>query len=190
VVLDCPRDSFNLYWHDNAAQSIDLLASLNTNINTVTIYVQPHRGVGLSTTSIGMEKCPLHFADFFHPNGNLMIAIRRLKPKFFNVILRKDVDLPGSVDPLQPKKHFKRLLISLDLNHLRVGEVKAGSLLNEETIKIARNMTAVVEGQLEGLKTRFEEIFADYESAIMEGKCRELSKEEKIHGGMALRDRY
>lgn len=146
--------------------------------------------MGLSSTSVGMEKDPLHFADFFYSAGNLMLAIRKLKPRILNVILRKDVEEPDPADPsIKPEGQFKRLLISLDLKHFRIGDLNEGPLINEETMKLAWEKTSAVEDEIEGLKARFEEIFANHETATREGKCRELLKEEKIHDGVSLRTR-
>jgi hypothetical protein len=187
VVINCPMENWNLDWHEKAAHSVAKLAEAQANLVSLTIVVSPSRGIGSSTTALGLEAHPVHFADFFYFQGPLLTSICRLKCKVLNIVIKKR--LKTSIGATEFTSGVKRLLISVDLTYLHAGIMEKTGLANEETIIIAREKAKAVELELLGLKDRFEAIFEDCEKALLDGMCRELAEAETITDGMALAKR-
>jgi hypothetical protein len=188
VVINCPMDNWNMEWHEKAALAVDKLADAGTFLHSLTIAVSPSRGTGPSTTAIGLEANPIHFADFFYFTGPLMTSIYRLQCKVLNIIIKHHIKTATN-NGTGFTIGIKRLLISVDLTYLHAADVETNPLANRETVAIAHTNVAALEVELQNLKPRFEAIFEDYEKALSEGLCRELAEEEAITDGMALATR-
>ena len=182
VVINCPMDNWNMEWHEKAALAVDKLADANTFLHSLTVVVCPTRGMGTSTTAVGLEANPIHFADFFYYRSAFMTSIRKLRCKVLNIIIKHRITTSNTGFTIG----VKRLLISVDLKYLHTTNAEDSSLSNENTIAIARKNAATLENELQTLKPRFEAIFGDCEKAVREGLCRELAEEEAITDGVAL----
>lgn len=189
VVIHCPMDKWNMDWHLTAASAVNKLANAGSFLTSLTIVVCPSRGKGTSSTALGLEANPLHFADFFYFSGPLMTSIRRLRCKVLNIIVKKRVVEPDS--DLGTKSEIKRFLISVDLTYLHSGELQHGPLANENTITITRERVTALESELQGLKDRVEYVFENCDSGSRDNKglYRELAPGEETTDGMALAKR-
>jgi hypothetical protein len=187
VVINCPVESWNMEWHDKAALAVSKLVDAHAFLTSLTIVVCPSLGKGTSTTALGLEANPIHFADFFYYAGPLMTSIRKLKCKMLNIIVNKRIT--NSLGGIMFTTGTKRFLMSVDLTYLHARSVEGSALANEETVAIAHEKALALENELQGLKHKFEAIFNDHEKALEGRFCRELDAEEAITDGMALATR-
>lgn len=187
VVINCPVNNWSMDWHEQAALAVNKLADANSFLTSLTIVVCPNRGEGTSTTALGLEANPIHFADFFYFEGPLMTSIRRLRCKVLNIIVKKRI--VTTIHCIGFTSSIKRLLITVDLTYLPSGMMEHNPLANEETVAITLEKTTALEDELRGLKDKFEAIFENVQTALSEGLCRELAEDEAITDGMALATR-
>ena len=184
VVINCPKDNWDMNWHEKAALAVDKLAEANAFLTSLTIVVCPSRGTGTSTTALGLQANPIHFADFFYFSGPLMISIRRLRLKVLNIVIKKRIMI--SIHNTGFTAGMKRLLMSVNLTYLHARNAGENALANEDNVMIAHEHAIALENELQSLKYKFEAIFEDHEKALQGGLCRELAEDEAITDGMAL----
>jgi hypothetical protein len=110
---------------------------------------------------------------FTAPSSKIMRVIPKLHCKVLNIVLRMS--------------EKKRLLVSIDLRGLPVNQDMSGWFAEEEIAqRSARKRAGQVKADLIGLQKRFEDIFEDYERAIMEGKARLMDDHESMADGLKL----
>jgi len=110
---------------------------------------------------------------FKAPNSKIMRIIPKLRCKVLNIVLRL------------PKK--KRLVVSINLRGLLGNQDKSGWFACERVAKLSeRKSVHQVKTNLLGLQKRFEDIFEDYETAIINGKARLLDEDETLADGLRL----
>ena len=187
VVINCPKDNWDMDWHEKAALAVDKLADANAFLTSLTIVVCPSRGTGTSTTALGLEANPIHFADFFYLPGPFMTSIRKLRSKVLNIIIKRRITAP--IHNTRFTTGMKRLLTSVNLTYLHARTASETTLANEDTAIIAHDNALALENELQALKSKFEAIFEDHDKALQDGLCRELAEDEAITDGMALATR-
>jgi hypothetical protein len=113
---------------------------------------------------------------FKTPDSKIMRIITKLRCKVLNIVLR----LPER----------RRLVVSINLRGLPVNQDKSDWFADEKVAKLrARKLAHQVETDLLGLKKRYEDIFEDYEKAIVDGKARLMGEDESLADGLKLASR-
>ncbi|CZT02518.1 hypothetical protein WAI453_002071 [Rhynchosporium graminicola] len=159
IIIDCSKTCWNLDWHEKVAEGLGTLVQAKAVIDALILIVVPQR-VGMSHTALGMEKCPVTFADFLWHAGPCMRAVCKLAPKTFKIVVKK------------PRK--MKLGIEIDLTILRNWDGDEG-ICDQEALRIRKEKVKILTEELEGLKRRFEEVFEDDELALRKGLCEMIS---------------
>lgn len=100
VIIEGQKDNYSLDWYENASLSVEKLVAAKAFLHSLTLVVIPER-VGFTETAVGAEKHPITFADFFWFPGRLMKAIRKLKCKRLNIVIKKVDTNVSYVPPME-----------------------------------------------------------------------------------------
>ncbi|KAA8575224.1 hypothetical protein EYC84_004417 [Monilinia fructicola] len=89
VILECPKDNWDLDWYYKAARSIGTLTLAKPVLDTLAIVMTPQQ-VQFSSTALGLEAAPITFADFLWKDGAVIAAIMKLGCKNLKVVMNKN----------------------------------------------------------------------------------------------------
>ncbi|KAF7902607.1 hypothetical protein EAF00_002510 [Botryotinia globosa] len=168
VVLECPKDNWNMDWYYKAAESIETLVTAKPVLKTFTIVLTP-RQIGFTSTALGFEHAPITFPGFLWEDGEVMNAIMKLSCKKLRIIVKK---CDG-----------RRLALEVDTHGGVLATVndQEGWLKEDKVYQLSRiSLPNTVRKELAELKDKFEQIFHDEEKAIEMGWCRVMDSGERL----------
>ncbi|KAF7960927.1 hypothetical protein EAE96_000599 [Botrytis aclada] len=168
VVLECPKDNWNLDWYYKAAESIKTLVVAKPVLKTFTVVLTPQQ-VGFTSTVLGFEHTPITFADFLWEDGELMNAIMKLSCKKLRIVVKKD--------------DGRRLILEVDIHGgiLATTDDQEDWFKEDKVYELSRlSLQTSVRKELASLKDKFEQIFHDEEKAIEMGWCRVMDPSERL----------
>ncbi|KAF7888372.1 uncharacterized protein EAF02_002913 [Botrytis sinoallii] len=165
VVLECPKDNWNMDWYYKAAESIGTLVVAKPVLKTFTIVLTPQQ-VGITSTALGFEHAPITFADFLWEDGEIMNAIMKLSCQKLRIVVKKS--------------DGRRLVLEIDI-HLATTNDQEGWFEEDKVYQLSRLSSQTrVRKELAELKDKFERIFHDEEKAIEMGWCRVMNSHERL----------
>ncbi|KAB8304556.1 hypothetical protein EYC80_003939 [Monilinia laxa] len=166
VILECPKDNWDLNWYHTAAKSIRTLALAKPVLNTLAIVMSPQQ-VQLSSAALGLEAAPITFADFLWEDGEVFAAIMKLGCKNLKVVMKKD--------------DGRRLMLEVAVNRIFTTSDDQNDWLKKDMPyqQGRENLKKEIKVELAALKDKFEQIFND-EKAVAMGWCRVMGRDERL----------
>lgn len=186
VIVECHFDRCPSRWNYDmvaaTASCLKILAMSEALLDSVTLVMNPLMKLTGPSTILQLAADPsnglnIAIPEYFKaPSSKIMRIIPKLRCKVLNIVLRL------------PEK--RRLVVSINLRGLPVNQDKSGWFAGERAAQLsARKLAHQVKTDLLGLQKRFEDIFEDYEKAIMDGKARLMNDDESLADGMRLASR-
>jgi hypothetical protein len=184
VIVECRSETYPTGDKHNmigaTARCLQILLTSEALLDSVTIVLSTVvkdttiPSTGTTALVLAHPEAGQSISEYFEaPASKIMRVIPKLRCKVLNIVLRL------------PEK--KRLLVSINLRGLPVNQDKSGWLVGERVAQLsARKLAHQVKTDLIGLNRRFEDIFEDYEKAIMEGKARLMNENESLADGVKL----
>ncbi|KAF7910990.1 uncharacterized protein EAF01_002498 [Botrytis porri] len=154
VVLECPKENWDLEWYYKAKESIEALVVAKTVLKTFTIVLTP-RQVGFTSTALGFEHAPITFADFLWEDGEVMKAIVKLSCKQSRIVVKKG--------------DGRRLVLKTDIHGgiLATTNDEENWFKEDKVYQLSRlSLQTSVKKEVAELKDKFEQIFHDEEKAV------------------------
>ncbi|TEY73506.1 hypothetical protein BOTCAL_0077g00260 [Botryotinia calthae] len=168
VVLECPKDNWNLNWYYKAAKSIETLVVAKPVLKTFTIVLTPQQ-VGFTSAALGFEHTPITFADFLWEDGEVMNAIMKLSCKKLRIVVKKS--------------DGRRLVLEVDTHGgmLATTNDQEDWFKEDKVYQLSKlSLKTSVRKELAALKDKFEQIFHDEEKAIKMGWCGVMDSGERL----------
>ncbi|KAI9648470.1 hypothetical protein NHQ30_003104 [Ciborinia camelliae] len=167
VILECPKENWNLDWYHKAANSIETLALAKPVLEIFTIVMTPQQ-VGLSSTALGLEAAPITFADFLWEGGEVMGAIMKLGCKRLGVVVKKD--------------DGRRVVLEVNFGGIFATSDDHESWFEKDRLYQQTRVALKkrVEIELVAMKDKFEEVFNDEKKAVEMGWCRVMGRDERL----------
>lgn len=166
MILECPKDNWDLNWYYKAARSIGTLTLAKPVLDTLAIVMTPQQ-VQFSSTALGLEAAPITFADFLWKDGAVIAAIMKLGCKNLKVVMNKN--------------DGRRIMLEIAVNRIfTTPDDQDDWLKNDRPYQQGReDLKKKVKIELAALKDKFEQIFND-EKVVEIGWCRVMGRDERL----------
>lgn len=167
AILECPKGTWDLKWYHKASKSIGILALAQPVLETFTIVLTPQQ-VGISSTALGLEACPITFADFLWDCGEVLRAITSLNCRKLRVVVKQD--------------EGRRIILEVIIGGIfTTFDDQKDWFENDRPYQQAKiDRKKRVKLELAKLKEKFEIIFNDEGKAIEMGWCRVMGADERL----------